>query len=1609
MVASPREMLDLFFKTHLELLENEENKNEINSKAEKFIFKLVDSGIVDTNIIPSISVFASKNFNSSSISDLKLKLMKYKHSVSLQESPVFLALETSSIHCSTGERLHHLANDKISSYPDEGILSFSSSHMAENLTLIEFALFSKIQKHEYFYHTKPYKSPNIAQFAQHFNMVTNWVASEIFSAEPMRQVSVLKKFINLCVNLLDMKNFNGSMEILCGLNNSSLQRYKKIWDSLPARYTDILQQVEQTLSPLRNFRNYRNSLSTSMTNNQPVVPYLAGHLKDLIFANEGNTTDGDNNDLVSFEKLSMVGKIINQLVKTTKVPYPYQPRDEVLKFFTNLWWMNNDDLRSCSFALEPRKPTPSTVDNQPIQQSQSPQQPQQQQQQQQPNNNNIPNSPTLSVHNSNNINTGSNNNLSLDNDQIQLRKKYPFIEKIYSLSCSKQRSGFLPGFTKEIHNYIFDIAKLLYESKESKLTQKTRIWRGVIHHQCFSAHEAINSMIDTLVLCDNRRAAFEIGNYLLKCGYIKPTTSNTSNSSSSSSSSSSNKNTNQNNVNNPKNTVDTSHLSFIDKYNSFYQFSTEDVPGFEERELRDAQKISQTQERTDRCILIAITSSIGGIQARLYWSGMNCIYCLPGGELVAWLSDNMKIPRKEAFELCERLYVRNYLLSVTIMEEFGIKLAAKVFADSEREFYEFGLKRPKQIAKQAEIPFLEKEEIKNRSRRLRNKERSNKTRSVSLLEEYRLKPEEIRMLCMMLDPFAGIPTDLTFASPVKAWTAPSIIQWIHNCMKASEADATKLLLSFIERKILVPFSDKEKKPSSTMKGSSCFQLSNAILPLCESQIEKEGTSLSIRRSTIAVPNTGGPVLYERAAEDISSRATDDSSLTSSPTYNNNNNDFTKKNKNNQIDLDGDNNNSTDTNSNVTNVTNDDVNHISMSSSTSIDRKRSSTCLLSVDDNSNNDITNNSNDNTRKRNSFNTVSDSSDQTSFDSNIFKTYEALQLLVQLCDPISGIKRSDIRYQNQSQKIFSGKKLIAWLKTNKNFDETKSIGAFDDFTSRGFIATLHGNYPHSFDPNCMYRFSIELGDGKLKNDHTNNNTTIPPSSHSPTNTTSTITHSISCNNVKFASESNVPPPPPYIHVNNSSLDQSYTDSENSLVSSDENVNKAMIQSRISGIENPNFPVRKKAKLKKKKFKSSDKKRRTIEISRPDPSIVNYGRQYQAPKPGILDRSGSSDCLIQKPSDKQPIRSATTNTPRATKLNQIHKLEHQLQEDDQITTTDDSENGGGAAIDSELDTDYEEDYVGLPTPNELPYHPSGAPVALATIPGGEEEEDDGEDDHTDDSYDVDDDLEESVKEEKTIEFLKRLHSSDPFDNEDDFPNPDHISATHNDDNDTGMDNENDNDNDNDNDTQNDEKANVVVSSSSVPTPNTNFDDLQSVTEYTETEDESALENSESVSIREDRKIKSRSQRSRSRDRLGKFISNATRTLSDSPGNDTQLFNTSISQADAQIIWIAMLNADSGLRLSSHKVKKKSFSKCFTGTIASTWLNEYLPSVPEMESFDPFVVAQDLLTFGYIESLNNKNRTIFEAGNINLYHLKTKEVFEAEQAKKAKKRSKRFM
>ncbi|XP_041855622.1 ras-specific guanine nucleotide-releasing factor 2 isoform X2 [Melanotaenia boesemani] len=237
--------------------------------------------------------------------------------------------------------------------------SLSAMELAEQITLLDHIVFRSIPYEEFLGQgwmkvDKNERTPYIMKTSQHFNDMSNLVASQIMSHTDVgSRASSIEKWVAVADICRCLNNYNGVLEITSALNRSAIFRLKKTWAKVSKQTKALMDKLQKTVSSEGRFKNLRETLKNC---NPPCVPYLGMYLTDLAFIEEG-TPNFTEEGLVNFSKMRMISHIIREIRQFQQTPYRIEHQVKVTQYLLDkTLTMDEDTLYDLSLKIEPRLP-----------------------------------------------------------------------------------------------------------------------------------------------------------------------------------------------------------------------------------------------------------------------------------------------------------------------------------------------------------------------------------------------------------------------------------------------------------------------------------------------------------------------------------------------------------------------------------------------------------------------------------------------------------------------------------------------------------------------------------------------------------------------------------------------------------------------------------------------------------------------------------------------------------------------------------------------------------------------------------------------------------------------------------------------------------------------------------------------------------------------------------------------------------------------------------------------------------------------------------------------------------------------------------------------------
>lgn len=150
------------------------------------------------------------------------------------------------------------------------LLDFKAHLLAEQMTLVDSELFSKVEVAEALLWAKEQKEeviPNLTKFTEHFNNMSYWIRTRILQEEESKERDKLAlKFIKIMKSLRRLSNFNSIFAILSALDSAPLRRLD--W---PRSITEGMKEFSALIDSSSSFRTYRQALAET---DPPCIPYM---------------------------------------------------------------------------------------------------------------------------------------------------------------------------------------------------------------------------------------------------------------------------------------------------------------------------------------------------------------------------------------------------------------------------------------------------------------------------------------------------------------------------------------------------------------------------------------------------------------------------------------------------------------------------------------------------------------------------------------------------------------------------------------------------------------------------------------------------------------------------------------------------------------------------------------------------------------------------------------------------------------------------------------------------------------------------------------------------------------------------------------------------------------------------------------------------------------------------------------------------------------------------------------------------------------------------------------------------------------------------------------
>ncbi|KAL8816799.1 MAG: hypothetical protein Q9223_004251 [Gallowayella weberi] len=210
------------------------------------------------------------------------------------------------------------------------ILDFDPVELARQFTLKESQIFCSILPEELLATEWTKKSSSMAVNVRAMSRLStdlaNLVADSILAPEDhKKRATIIKQWVKIANNCLDLENYDSLMAIICSLNSSTILRLKRTWDQISSKTKAKLETLKEVVEVSRNHAALRQRLQNTIP---PCIPFVGTYLTDLTFVDVGNQTtrqlsiesEDTTVPVINFGKHMKTAKIISELQRF-QIPY----------------------------------------------------------------------------------------------------------------------------------------------------------------------------------------------------------------------------------------------------------------------------------------------------------------------------------------------------------------------------------------------------------------------------------------------------------------------------------------------------------------------------------------------------------------------------------------------------------------------------------------------------------------------------------------------------------------------------------------------------------------------------------------------------------------------------------------------------------------------------------------------------------------------------------------------------------------------------------------------------------------------------------------------------------------------------------------------------------------------------------------------------------------------------------------------------------------------------------------------------------------------------------------------------------------------------------------
>eukprot|EP01083_Nonionella_stella_P176002 614620_1 len=224
------------------------------------------------------------------------------------------------------------------------IMRQTTAHISEQITLMDFEIFRKIEKREmtgqaWKSKEKDVRAPHVLEMIKQWECISKWVKCVVLQQKSKKKrARCMEKFIRIAVALRGLRNFSACCAVKFGLGSRDVFRLKAAWGIVSRNEMKQLKEIQEIFQPSGSWPKLRVLHDNAYA---PSILHTGLFLQDLFNTDEGNKNTAKDGT-VNFAKLHLTYRLIEQIGTYQHSQYAFNA-DPVIQHYLRTTWQAQAD------------------------------------------------------------------------------------------------------------------------------------------------------------------------------------------------------------------------------------------------------------------------------------------------------------------------------------------------------------------------------------------------------------------------------------------------------------------------------------------------------------------------------------------------------------------------------------------------------------------------------------------------------------------------------------------------------------------------------------------------------------------------------------------------------------------------------------------------------------------------------------------------------------------------------------------------------------------------------------------------------------------------------------------------------------------------------------------------------------------------------------------------------------------------------------------------------------------------------------------------------------------------------------------------------------------